>query len=95
MRTIDLGEYEARTTKWSPPSTPYREKLARSLAGRVDLTWLADDQLKIVTKDYVGVLRVTNELSVRITPKYAGDELQGSFKVGVTAWRRRDRPWWV
>jgi hypothetical protein len=45
MRTINLGEYEARTTKCSPPSTAIRVKLARSLAGRVDLTWLADDEL--------------------------------------------------
>ena len=75
MRTIDLGEYEAHTTKCFTPSMAIREKLARSLAGRIDLTWLAQDELKIVAKDYVGVVRVTNELSVRITPKYAGDEL--------------------
>ena len=74
-RTEVLAEYETRVIRRTAPAPDVRRRLDTVLAGRLELTWLTDDQLRIRTRDHVGVVRLPDGLTIRIEPKFVGSDL--------------------
>ncbi len=87
---LTLSEYDEREVHHPPPSLRAREALDRELGRRLQLTWLADDRLRIRTSSWVGIVRLPDGTPVRIVPKLAGDELQVLYMVGLVGGRRPD-----
>ncbi|MGY1621047.1 McrC family protein [Geodermatophilus sp. SYSU D00965] len=87
---LTLSEYDEREVHHPPPSLRAREALDRELGRRLQLTWLADDRLRIRTSSWVGVVRLSDGTPIRVVPKLAGDELQVLYMVGLAGGLRPD-----
>jgi 5-methylcytosine-specific restriction enzyme subunit McrC len=87
---LTLTEYDECEVHHPPPSLRVRKALDRELGRRLQLTWLADDRLRIRTSSWVGVVRLPDATSVRVVPKLAGDELQVLYMLGLVGGLRPD-----
>ncbi len=87
---LTLSEYCEREVDHVAPSARDRAALDQALGQRLQLTWLADDRLRIKSSSWVGVVRLPDGTTVRIVPKLAGDELQVLSMIGHEAGIRPD-----
>jgi 5-methylcytosine-specific restriction enzyme subunit McrC len=71
---IELEEYETTVVPHLPVAPRTRELLTRRLDRRIGLDWLADDQLRVTSTQWVGVVQHP-QLGVRVRPKLAGTDL--------------------
>ncbi len=74
---IDINEWSRQTVNVGPPSPDDLDLEARlnsDLERKLELRWLRDGRLDIRTTSWIGVLRLSN-VTIRIRPKYAGNEL--------------------
>jgi 5-methylcytosine-specific restriction enzyme subunit McrC len=84
MSVVSEGLAPLTIGEWSPPlevnygdPAPADRRLAEQLRSgdaMIELDWLRDGKLRISSKAWVGVVRLTN-LEIRVVPKLVGEEL--------------------
>ncbi|MCV7071050.1 hypothetical protein H7H73_12055 [Mycobacterium rufum] len=58
--------------------------MADRLGNRLTVTWLSDHRVNIRSSSWVGTIRLTQDLRVRVVPKLAGDSLGVLTMLAIT-----------
>ncbi|MEE4025053.1 hypothetical protein V1Y59_18355 [Gordonia sp. PKS22-38] len=72
---IELSEHSSGTH--ALPAVPVADqvRLAESLGNRLTVKWLSNDRVEVRSASWVGSVRLSSELHVRVVPKLAGGNL--------------------
>lgn len=84
-RFVDIVERSTKTLPYETPPVSVRAQLNRALDGRVKLTWLADEQVRVETTQWVGVVGLPDGRVLRIVPKLAGGSLNVIAMIGLVS----------
>lgn len=85
VRCVDVVERSTETLPYETPPASVRAHLNRALDGRVKLTWLADDEVRVETTQWVGVVSLPDGSVLRIVPKLAGGSLNIITMIGLVS----------
>ncbi len=70
---IELPEHRDVDHRTPTISLEEQQTMADRLGNRLTVTWLSDHRVNIRSSSWVGTIRLTQDLRVRVVPKLAGD----------------------
>lgn len=81
---IELAEHSGETR--SAPTIPLemQEQMSRALGNRLNVTWLSGGRVNVRSSSWVGSVRLTPELHVRVVPKLADGSLGVLTMLAIT-----------
>lgn len=81
---IELAEHSSETCSATTLSVEQQEQMSGQLGNRLGVTWLSNGRVQIRASSWVGSLRLTPDLHVRVVPKLAGNSLGVLTMLAIT-----------